>query len=176
MESKKTLALRRDLSMSKDMLDSMRVNVGVAANMFFQGSSLKAWQPMSTTSLNAKKKLQTYNNTTPYDHLWSKNKLVGGFNMFQPSWKIWVNGKDDIPYIMEFSKFMFFHQKNQHFFWCFMVFLEVQLPSFFSSSFWVLLAPRRVPPFPELQWPLEPAASALQVWYVQNRISVMTKL
>ena len=71
---------------------------------------------------------------------------------------------------------MFFHQKNQHFFWCFMVFLEVQLPSFFSSSFWVLLAPRRVPPFPELQWPLEPAASALQVWYVQNRISVMTKL
>ena len=30
----KALALRRDLSMSKDMQDPMRANVGFAANMF----------------------------------------------------------------------------------------------------------------------------------------------
>ena len=39
--SKKTLALRRDLSMSEDMRDPMRANAGFAANMFkCLGSSL----------------------------------------------------------------------------------------------------------------------------------------
>jgi hypothetical protein len=35
---KKTLALRRDLSMSKDMRDLSWANVGFAANMFIQYS------------------------------------------------------------------------------------------------------------------------------------------
>ena len=35
LESKKSLALRRDLSMSKDIRDPMRENVGFAANMFY---------------------------------------------------------------------------------------------------------------------------------------------
>ena len=34
MESRRTKTLRRDLSMSKDMRDSPRANLGVAANMF----------------------------------------------------------------------------------------------------------------------------------------------
>ena len=42
-------------------------------------------------------------------HLLTINRqLVGGFNMFQPSWKYeFVNGKDDIPYMKWKVQFMF---------------------------------------------------------------------